>query len=166
MSAEQSRECGICYETKLDFIRCVQCVNEVCLACFIRLSKTVCPFCRHAFVEPNPNEPSAFVARWLFSSETDDIRRMLRETHPDWTLEMVNETYIRTMRVIRHHERSISFVRHVTVQYRRDRTFLRKISLEKLAQMAREVGLEVEPTDTHKQIAHRLACLRHSQEEE
>jgi hypothetical protein len=113
MSANH-RECGICYETKLDFIRCVQCVNEVCLACFIRLSKTVCPFCRHAFVEPNPNEPSAFVAQWLFSSETDNIRRMLRETHPDWTLEMVNETYIRTMRVIRHHERSISFVRHVT----------------------------------------------------
>ena len=59
------RECGICYETKLQ--RFLPCNHSVCYDCYERLEGYTCPYCRAPFREPpqfsiiNENDPD----NWL-----------------------------------------------------------------------------------------------------
>ena len=44
------RECGICYETKLEKV--LPCGHSTCHDCHDRLNGHTCPFCRAPFREP------------------------------------------------------------------------------------------------------------------
>lgn len=67
-------ECAICYETKEDFIHCPQCVHEVCLQCYHKLTNEKCPFCNHLYHPEETLDPATFVL----------TRAMARVIHPDW----------------------------------------------------------------------------------
>jgi hypothetical protein len=56
------KDCDVCYEAKLDFKSCIQCVHTWCVDCHSKITK--CPFCRKELPtvrqirESEPSEPS------------------------------------------------------------------------------------------------------------
>jgi hypothetical protein len=49
------RECSICYDQKLSFLKCRECRNEVCRDCLKQVQS--CPYCRgkRKFISKNDN---------------------------------------------------------------------------------------------------------------
>lgn len=174
------RDCDICYETKTDFINCIQCVNEVCLQCFTNLTQEVCPFCKHPFVEnapnpqpqpPQPQPPAldddSFIIRgvlprpfpiqlWLFCSNTAEIQNIIRHQTAYWTPEQVYVAYIRIMNAIRHCERHISTERHLHAETGRRRAYLMKLPRTTLIGMVRNTGGRGYSNQTKEQLVNRL----------
>ena len=67
---EDNRECGVCYELKIDnsAIDCKECHNKLCPDCFGRLRRKKCPFCRTFY-----NERDAMMARLFEGDGWSDI---------------------------------------------------------------------------------------------
>ena len=74
-------DCTICFETKAEQheIKWLPCLHKLCVVCYGRLEKRICPFCRKPIAaEAIVRDPVVRVAAWSFEQSVFDGSERVR----------------------------------------------------------------------------------------